>query len=553
MVFITSEKELQNWDGTGTAVLRNNITLTGVLTSPIKIRDGGIFDGNKHTITLHTVNSFGLFVPHSDNVDIKVKNILINANRIDELDKDCGVLIGSTKTIDGYTLEMIDCCSIGKFNIGINGGGIMGASKQKGEHNVTITGCYSTGIIKGSGSGGICGGLSGVNGVLRITNCYSTGDITGGDSGGIVGTGGGCSSRVTLISNCYSTGTINGDNCGGVCGNSFGLFSKSAKVVNCYSSGLILKGSGMLGSNLGKKITVKHCYARGSTSMKSGDKGFWFGSDEPNIRHCNIGNEREWDAVFEPEDGYSLLSNRTWVPGGKFKNGFGLNYFRSGQWDSDVYVTAAKPATFLHNDAIIMPHMRALDGSSYELVTNKYFRLFDNGDENDRLIINAAMSKFNYPEWRKRKYVKTIYVQYKENTIIINTGFMGRKAEVIKNEGSTVIEDVELSIDKKSSRYCLECKYSGTDDKRCDRHFEQSGHQIPQRERNALKFSIETRENRYNFSIENVNEHNMEPCKIFFNMENGSKHKIMSYRGTLVKTMKNNSCDINNLYDDIAL
>ena len=76
MTFITNENELLNWNGESVAVLQNNVTLTGVMTSPIKINNEGIFDGNKYTITLHSSNTFGLFVPQTSEAVFKIKNTL---------------------------------------------------------------------------------------------------------------------------------------------------------------------------------------------------------------------------------------------------------------------------------------------------------------------------------------------------------------------------------------------------------------------------------------------------------------------------------------------
>ena len=553
MTFITNENELQNWDGTGVAILQNNITLTGTIASPIKIDNEGVFDGNKCTITLHSTNTFGLFIPKTDDVVFKIKNLFVNASELDTTNKNCGVILGSTKSVNGYTVELTDCASVGEFNIGINGGGIIGSGEQKGSHNIIITGCYSTGNINSSGSGGVCGGLVGFEGVLKITNCYSTGSITGDNSGGIVGTGCGYSSTNITITNCYSTGLINGECSGGICGSSFGLMAQKVKLVNCYSSGEIISGSGMLGSNIGKNITLKHCYSRGSSGLTSGNKGFWLGEIEPTIRYCNHGNNQDWDVVFDLEECHSLLSNRTWVPGGKFQSGFGLNYFRLGNWDSDSYLKANESAEFTHNCGVALPCMKSLDGNTYDLITERYFRLFDNTDENDRFIINAQMSKFTFPNWRKRKYIKTIFVKYGEDSCIINTGFMGRKSTVIKNEGNIFIEDEDLPVNNKSKRYCTECTYSNVDDVRCDRHFEQFGHDVPLRERNSLKLSIPTKGNTYYLTVTNVDENNMEPCKTIFTMEKGNSSKINNYRGAIVQTVRANTCDVYDLYDDSLL
>jgi hypothetical protein len=39
------------------------------------------------------------------------------------------------------------------------------------------------------------------------------------------------------------------------------------------------------------------------------------------------------------------------------------------------------------------PHVYTVLGHSYDLITEKYFNLFDNEDPNDRLVINAMVEK----------------------------------------------------------------------------------------------------------------------------------------------------------------
>jgi hypothetical protein len=75
-------------------------------------------------------------------------------------------------------------------------------------NNNIVRNCYSTGVISGNNSGGICGEKAGSNaGSLTITGCYSTGAISGLDSGGICGPQAGLAGSVT-ITNCYSYGNF---------------------------------------------------------------------------------------------------------------------------------------------------------------------------------------------------------------------------------------------------------------------------------------------------------------------------------------------------------
>ena len=75
-----------------------------------------------------------------------------------------------------------------------------------GDNSSTITNCYATATVEGSGAQRL-GGLVGDNNMGTITNCYATGAVEGNNNvGGLVGDNGGS------ITNCYATGTIDGNN-----------------------------------------------------------------------------------------------------------------------------------------------------------------------------------------------------------------------------------------------------------------------------------------------------------------------------------------------------
>lgn len=68
--------------------------------------------------------------------------------------------------------------------------GITGREAGKSKVVLNITGCYSTGVIRGYGPGGSCAPHSGhSDGRVCIQQSYSTGDILGNalHAGGIVG------------------------------------------------------------------------------------------------------------------------------------------------------------------------------------------------------------------------------------------------------------------------------------------------------------------------------------------------------------------------------
>jgi hypothetical protein len=185
-------------------------------------------------------------------------------------------------------VSITNCYSTGLIGSVINTsvGGICGANCGNSSGNVSITNCYSTGTISGRNSGGIVGGNCGSSsGIITITKCYSTGTITGLSIGGIVG--GDCcviNGNVT-ITYCYSTGEISGTSCGGICGISCGTTNGTATITNCYSSGNISGNfsGGIVGQNFGlntnNTCAIINCYSDGSIT----------GSDAGGIVGANIG------------------------------------------------------------------------------------------------------------------------------------------------------------------------------------------------------------------------------------------------------------------------
>ncbi|MCD4829273.1 MAG: T9SS type A sorting domain-containing protein [Candidatus Cloacimonetes bacterium] len=141
----------------------------------------------------------------------------------------------------GATLE-----NIGLTNINVSGideiGGLVGYN-----YDSTISNCFSTGSVSGSGIGDAVGGLVGINYCSTIINCYSTSNVNGGYYiGGLVGG----NSSISTISDCYSTSNVNGAHyVGGFVGRNWAAFS------NCYSTGSV-SGTSLVGGLVGTNETV---------------------------------------------------------------------------------------------------------------------------------------------------------------------------------------------------------------------------------------------------------------------------------------------------------
>ena len=147
-------------------------------------------------------------------------------------------------------------------------GGVVG---HAGNYS-TITNCYNTGSVTGSGSS--VGGVAGDAGSTTITNCYNTGSVTGSGSsvGGVAGYASG------TITNCYNTGAVTGsDNyVGGVVGYAY-RYSSTSKVTitNCYNTGSITGSGDSVGGVVGYayRSTISNCYNTGTVTGSGDDVG----------------------------------------------------------------------------------------------------------------------------------------------------------------------------------------------------------------------------------------------------------------------------------------
>jgi hypothetical protein len=166
----------------------------------------------------------------------------------------------------------------------------------------TFDGNYN--IISGlSGSNGV---FSNVSGTVKNLGAVDVNIDGGGYVGGIAGQIRGNAT----ISNCYTTGTISGSgtSIGGIVGRAeFDIYSSSSgqpeyyggSILNCYSTATVIGGGsgsygyagGIVGSvanntsgSLGKKLTITNCYAaEGSISGRS-EAGGLVGAGENNIK-----------------------------------------------------------------------------------------------------------------------------------------------------------------------------------------------------------------------------------------------------------------------------
>jgi hypothetical protein len=178
----------------------------------------GVFDGDGHTISHLRIlgqsdylGLFGLLEFGGEIKDLGVANVEITAS-------------------GGYV------------------GGLVGGNGSWESYGGTVTQCYSSGSVSGTGS---VGGLVGYNSGGSISSSYSTGVVRGDEAvGGLVGSHGG------ILTNCYSTGAVSGtgDYVGG--------------LVGCGSTSYVSETK--IGSPIGR---VKSCFWDIQTSGQSMSDG----------------------------------------------------------------------------------------------------------------------------------------------------------------------------------------------------------------------------------------------------------------------------------------
>lgn len=241
MSIITSQLELEAWDGTTDVEIGASFTISDTYTQHVLDSDVTI-NGNGYTITIDsTITTFnGLFsILESSTGTFNINNINLYFSGTTEV---FGGIIGDyTLTTSPYTLTISYCSATGFGNV--NTGGIVG-KKIKAD----ISYCYTDELtMTVNSSGYICGSYF----TGSASNCYSTGGIPR-FGGGIAGQY--CSGTITK---CYSTGDFTGAKSGGIAGANY-----SGTITFCHSSGIISDGSGgIIGSN--GSGTVTSCYSTG--------------------------------------------------------------------------------------------------------------------------------------------------------------------------------------------------------------------------------------------------------------------------------------------------
>lgn len=171
-------------------------------------------------------------------------------------------------------------------------------------------------------------------------------------------------------------------------------------------------------------------------------------------------------------------------------------------------------------------HVNPWLGLPYTFHNPSYYRLFDNGSD---LTINVHTSYCKHPRWSQNDYVDQIYIKYGDKSMIIDPGFRGQKAKIIKNDGIEY-EDKETPLNKIALIYCFDCRFKTESDYRRKNHAK-CGHTIPANVRNQITIPLRTDTGNFIFIVTNVNEYNLQPVNI--TLLHNAKNNV-NYKGYIV-------------------
>lgn len=355
-------------------------------------------------------------------------------------------------------------------------------------------------------------------------------DIFGNDSGENTGT--------ATIQNCYSTGDITASDedspCGGILGALTGINGGTVNISNCYVNGTFNdSGSNILGAIIGSTsngtIDIDNCYARSATSSSEstiGHKAFIGIEDNSTLgtfSSCGHSSGSSWNESGNLT-GIGTIWDDTLSP-------YQLKHFQALPWESITYATA--------NDASLAfgdPHIMPLIGKKYDLKLFGSFRYFSN---NKNLIINGFINSGDDYN-NKEEFIRLMYIKYNNNFALLYTGFRGKPAKVLINNGFD-FKHRFVTLYPRVKRRCIlsNCKYRTINQTENINH-NKNNHYVRPLIRNEVKVDLNIpNDNEYRFLINNVDYKNGNPCVIKLYIKN--KEKILNYNGAVVREFEPHS------------
>jgi hypothetical protein len=214
-----------------------------------------------------------------------------------------GVFNGDNHVIYNTTINLPDNDFVGLFsfvgsggeirNLGVEKANVTGRERVGGlaglSFNCTISDCYTSGAVSGSGHSIGAGGLVGENydndsWQSGIIGCYSSAEVTGDyHIGGLVG----YNDDYGRISECYATGSVVGYSCvGGLSGS----HNEYSRIEMCYATGSVDGHDyvgGLVGYTVWRGCLIEDSYATGFVNGSGVEIGGFVGHyGNSMVRHC---------------------------------------------------------------------------------------------------------------------------------------------------------------------------------------------------------------------------------------------------------------------------
>ena len=327
----------------------------------------GVFDGKGHVVEglkVSNVADAGLFGVAKG---AAIKNLVVRGS-VTGTGNAAGILAKAKN--EACTIE--NCGNEAAVSGADNAAGIL-ARNNYYNSGTAIVGCYNTGGITVTKSGGYAGGIAGSgSGDVAVTDCYNVGKINGSYAGGIRGQS--AVTSASAIKNCYNSGNVVGANetkTGAI------VPGTSNNLTNCYYL------------NTGKDANTSGATAMSDSAMRTEllDK---LGADN-------------WKTVRGVNSGYPVLSWQTdETPAAVVTMAKNIRFARE-EFDTDDGDVASLPTGLLLWDAE--------SGKTYTVTLWQMVRSWTPLNADGLAEYNAITGEYTgFPSLEKLEYVNTTAV-----------------------------------------------------------------------------------------------------------------------------------------------
>jgi len=209
------------------------------------------------------------------------------------------------------------------------------------------------------------------------------------------------------------------------------------------------------------------------------------------------------------------------------------------------------------------PHITTLEGGSYRFKLTGPFRYFEDVINDTPLIINGFSHDGKHADgslvdWmysdicnEPPEYIKQIFIQYGEKTILIDTGFRGINATVLECSGIKY-QEMKLTFHKRAKRM-----YKNRETNKvyfAQHNNEPVTRELPALTRNQITIPIYSKKQELLMSIiiQNVNMYNYQPSRICILLQDN--YKISSEaKGCIVHEKYANYCMVDDIKSSVLL